>query len=306
MDPKERTAVITSLVCGFLGAGKTTFIKGRLKRSKERTAVLVNEFGILGMDGDEIGESRSLKVVEMPGGCICCSQSENLADAIRDIVRQIRPDRLLIEPSGVAEASSVIRVLQGIEDIQLESVVTIVDAHTFLEDIQPHAFGSFFMDQLINADTILINKIDRVSADTLDAIESEILNVNESALIFPVCFGSPDLVLPQAMRAVLKESIFMSREFDSMSMTLFCPLGEAQLNAFETKLKTGEFGNIVRAKGIFNTAGGGKKALQYARGNLSIEETASSISARLTLIGFCLERKNLEEFFKKGVAFESL
>jgi len=300
MDTKEEMPVKTCLVCGFLGAGKTTFIKNRLQESREKTAVLVNEFGRLGMDGDEIGESGRVRIIEIPGGCICCSQSAKLADAVRKIVHKFRPERLLIEPSGVAEASAVIKELtQGLScrEIKLESVVTIVDAANFLEDIQPGAFGGFFMDQLVNADIILINKIDLVSSKTLEKIRSRIVIINESALIFSMGFDSLDLPLPKAERKELTESIFLSRKFDSVSMKPPLCISDAQLKTFGRKLKKGEFGNIIRAKGIFKNGTGKRLILQYARGEVSVEELTSSLCTRLTLIGLSIHRNNLEDFF---------
>ena len=301
MDSEKKGPVNACLVCGFLGAGKTTFIKGRLNGSHGKSAVLVNEFGKLGLDGEEIERSGPLKVIEMPGGCICCSQSENLADTVADLVRQVRPDRLLIEPSGVAEASSVIKTLTKgpcSKYIRLESVVTLVDATTFLSDIQPGAFGGFFMDQLVNADTILINKIDLVSLKTIDEIKAEILRINESALVFPVCFGAHDLILSKTSRSSLKESVYVSRKIDSMSVRLLSALGDEQLKIFETRLKAGEFGEILRVKGIFKHADGKKRMLQYARGEVVLEDSTSGLCERMTIIGLSIHREQLENFLQ--------
>src|SRR5690606_25325624 len=130
-----------------------------LKSARGRAAVLVNEFGSLGIDGSLIRSAGGIDVVEMPGGCICCSQQAGLVESIATIREEIRPDLLLIEPSGVAEASEVLKVLAapalaGV--IRLDAVITVLDASTFFEFSDPEAFGSFFLDQITHADLLLV------------------------------------------------------------------------------------------------------------------------------------------------------
>ena len=146
---------------------KTTYILERLRDKSARTAVLVNEFGTLGIDGETIRAAGGVSVVEMAGGCICCNQRQDMVKSIAEIARDIRPDVLLIEPSGVAETSELLNALSdsslgGI--VRCDGTITIIDATTFLDYSEPGSFGTFFLDQIENADVVLINKVDLVRA----------------------------------------------------------------------------------------------------------------------------------------------
>src|SRR6185369_7745825 len=136
MTGSQSKPIKTRLVGGFLGAGKTTFILEQLKSAGTRVAVLVNEFGKLGIDGALIRLQGGIEVIELPGGCICCSQKEGLLESVRSVARQVAPELLLIEPSGVAEISELLQLLSdpslaGV--IRLDTVITVLDCETFLE-----------------------------------------------------------------------------------------------------------------------------------------------------------------------------
>lgn len=301
ITPAITAPVSTTLVCGFLGAGKTTFIKGLLGSSGQRTAVLVNEFGELGLDGADIETTGPLKVAEMPGGCICCSQSENLAETVSGLIRDIRPDRLLIEPSGVAEASAVIRALsQAANAVRLDSVATIVDAATFLEDIEPGAFGGFFTDQVLNADTVLVSKTDLVTGDVREKIKAKILSLNPAALVVGVRFGIPEEEISSRHRGEVKTSLFSGLALDAVSRSLDLPWSRDTLDRFTRLLKAGAFGRVFRAKGLIPGADGGRSMLQFARGELTLEETDLTAGYRITLIGKAPDRAALDTFLSAG------
>lgn len=100
------------LICGFLGAGKTTLVKNIIKESNEKTAVLVNDFGNIDIDGELISQVGALNVIELPSGCICCSLRADLDIALSQIYTQIKPERLIIEPTGIATPSAILETLQ--------------------------------------------------------------------------------------------------------------------------------------------------------------------------------------------------
>src|SRR5512137_3196746 len=102
----------TTIVCGLLGSGKTTFIQNFLRDSQEKAVVLVNDFGQAGIDG-EIFSAGGIESVELPSGCVCCTLKFDLITTIQRIVRQFSPERLLIEPSGVASLSGVLDALES-------------------------------------------------------------------------------------------------------------------------------------------------------------------------------------------------
>ena len=121
----------TTIVCGMLGAGKTSFIQDQLTRQDGKTVVLVNDFGETGIDG-EILSLGGIDVKELPSGCVCCTLKFDLITTIEKILRDWNPDHLMIEPSGIASPSGVMEALDALH-LQPVTVVGIIDVTEFLE-----------------------------------------------------------------------------------------------------------------------------------------------------------------------------
>jgi G3E family GTPase len=176
--PKTTATIIT----GFLGAGKTTLLNNLLNQAEgEKIAVIVNEFGEVGIDGQLIVETADT-VVELNNGCICCTVRGDLVTAIGDLVASGRPiDRLVIETSGLADPAPVIQsfVLDDIlkANIQLDAIVTVVDARHFERQFEQEEAR----EQVAFADVVLINKIDLEDENSLAATEARIHALNPLA-----------------------------------------------------------------------------------------------------------------------------
>jgi G3E family GTPase len=116
---------------GFLGAGKTTLIKKLISEAYkgERVVLIENEFGEIGIDGGFLKEA-GIEITEMNSGCICCSLVGDFAEALKKVLEEYSPDRIIIEPSGVGKLSDVIRAVEGIEaeNAKLNAFTTVVDA----------------------------------------------------------------------------------------------------------------------------------------------------------------------------------
>ncbi len=309
MGRKQVQGVKTTLICGFLGAGKTTFIRNQLHGNRRRTVVLVNEFGSLALDGAVMQEIDGLQVVEMAGGCICCSQKLQLADEITSIVHRLQPQRLLLEPSGVAEASEIIDILTGLVNnkmIRLEGVVTIVDAETFTEYSEPDAFGSFFLNQLSNADMVLINKEDLVPPDHLQLIIGRIKALNGGALIIPTSYGRLSVQLSDGFNyrdRPIYPSGGQPLPWQYVCLKPAARFSEQKLGQIMDLMKQGVFGRILRAKGIvqmMEDKAGKCLHLQLVGNRWTIEAQQKVISPRLTCIGFNLDRNRLESCFSSA------
>ncbi len=288
------------MVCGFLGAGKTTFVVERIKNSRGRTAVLVNEFGALGIDGTLIRSEGGLDVVELPGGCICCSQKEGLGKSVRSIAETIGPDLLLIEPSGVAEASEVIKTLTdealaGV--IRLDAVITVIDASTFFDFSQPEAFGAFFLDQVQNADLIVVNKTDIVSPAEGERVARRILELNPSAVAVETSFCRLEAPLPSWRQKSVRSEGSFGPAMECVSITPESPISQQQMKKFSLALSSGEFGRLFRAKGLVRGADGGLINFQFAGGAMSATPFNQEVRSRIVLIGYNLDRKRINEFF---------
>lgn len=301
-----RQHVHTNLVCGFLGAGKTTFLRAQLSDRRLRTAVLVNEFGDLGLDGGAIraaGGSDDLQVVEMAGGCICCSAKLAMADTILKLVEDCRPERLFIEPSGIAEASEIIRILQGPAlqpIIRLSSVITVVDAETLLQYSEPDAFGTFFLDQVGNGDLILVNKMDLVSPDVLAEVLARLCSFNPTALIVPTAHGRIEMALSVRGERAVQESEGSTVPWDYFCLAINRPLSPLALNKLNRLLTSEECGSVLRAKGVIPITDGKRLELQLAGSRMNMGETLSAVSPRFSCIGFHLDHKRLASCFSAG------
>lgn len=295
----ERRPIKTHLVCGFLGAGKTTFILEQLKSVEGRVAVLVNEFGELGIDGALIRLKGGIDVVEIPGGCICCSQKQGLEESIRRIACKLSPELLLIEPSGVAELSELLKVLaepslSGV--IRLDAVITVIDAETFLEFSEPEAFGLFFIDQVQNADLILANRADLVTPEQFALVEERVATLSPGALLVRTEFCRLEGAIPHFPHRSRTLSPRAPLGIDCLSVAPTKSFSEEELSRLLAEIEQGRFGRIMRGKGLLNVAGGGWFNLQIVSGRTTTERLAGSVPPRLTLIGFDLKTDELRTF----------
>jgi len=143
---------------GFLGAGKTTLIKKLIAEAYagEKLVLIENEFGEIGIDGGFM-QDAGVEVTEMNSGCICCSLVGDFGEALKKVLADFAPDRILIEPSGVGKLSDVIKAVQAIgsDDAILNSYTTVVDAAKC--KMYMKNFGEFFNDQIENAATIILS-----------------------------------------------------------------------------------------------------------------------------------------------------
>ena len=160
-------AVPTNIITGFLGVGKTSTILHLLenKPGNERWAVLVNEFGEIGIDGSlfegQRGDKQGVVIREVPGGCMCCAAGLPMQVALNQLLVKARPDRLLIEPTGLGHPKEVLNVLLSThyrESLSLQKTLTLVDARN-LSDSR-YTSHETFNQQIAVADTVVGNKLD--------------------------------------------------------------------------------------------------------------------------------------------------
>ena len=169
-------AVPTNVITGFLGVGKTSAIINllRQKPAAERWAVLVNEFGEIGVDGALLRgqvDSTNVFVAEVPGGCMCCTAGLPMQTALNRLLRQSRPHRLLIEPTGLGHPAEVLQALSAPhyqEVLALQRTFTLVDARHFSDE--RYTAHEIFLGQLAIADVIVANKADLYSPTDLDRL----------------------------------------------------------------------------------------------------------------------------------------
>ena len=144
---------------GFLGAGKTTLIRKLIKEGykNEKLVLIENEFGEIAIDGGFLKDA-GVQITEMNSGCICCTLVGDFTEALKKVISEYNPDRIIIEPSGVGKLSDVAKAVNGVEGTELGAKVTVVDAGKCRMYIRN--FGEFYNDQVKNADVIVMSRTD--------------------------------------------------------------------------------------------------------------------------------------------------
>lgn len=164
---KIQRSVPTNIITGFLGVGKTTVILYLLKKkpANERWAVLVNEFGEIGVDGSlfqgQHSQQQGVFIREVPGGCMCCAAGLPMQIALNQLLSHAKPDRLLIEPTGLGHPKEVLQVLSSEhyqEILSLQKTLTLVDARKLSDE--RYTTHDTFNQQIAMADTVIANKLD--------------------------------------------------------------------------------------------------------------------------------------------------
>ena len=169
------------IISGFLGAGKTTFIKKMLEEvfSGEKVVLVENEYGEVGIDGGFLKDA-GIEIKELNSGCICCSLVGDFNRSLNEVIETYHPDRILIEPSGVGKLSDVMNAVRDVAknlEVRLNSAVTIVDAckcKMYMKN-----FGEFFNNQVENAGTIVLSRTDVADAGKVQA-DVELLRAHNS------------------------------------------------------------------------------------------------------------------------------
>ncbi|WP_205694504.1 CobW family GTP-binding protein [Crenobacter cavernae] len=258
MPSMKKTTV--NLFSGFLGVGKTTALKALIARrpAHERWAVIVNEFGEIGIDGAALSE-EGLPIAEIAGGCLCCVAGPQMTATVATLLRRERPDRLLIEASGLAHTAGVIDELNEKplgDALRIGAVITVVDARQFVNP--DYSRQPLYRDQVAIADVLIANKAEMADEVTLTAFREQAAALfPPKTLIAEVSQGEIDpawLDLPFAEKsryrpAVAKDAASAwqsegftfdaARNFDGEKLTRF--FDELQ------KLQPG----LTRAKGVF-------------------------------------------------------
>ena len=173
------------IISGFLGAGKTTFIKKLLEEaiSGEQVVLIENEFGEIGIDGGFLKDS-GIEIREMNSGCICCSLVGDFGKSLAEVLTKYKPDRVIIEPSGVGKLSDVMKAVRDVAaeiEVTLNSAVTIVDVakcRMYMKN-----FGEFFNNQIENAGTVVLSRTDITAMDKVNQAVELIREKNPKAVI---------------------------------------------------------------------------------------------------------------------------
>jgi len=317
---KEVKPAEIEIVAGFLGAGKTTFLRRLLNDADPdvRTMVMVNDFGSVGIDGSLVS-GRGADVIELPNGCIYCSLRSDLARQLREVVTRYAPQRLIIEPSGVAEVTELLRVLNRptladlVKDIR---VYTMIDAGSFLKDYAdlPH----YFEAQTAIAPVLIINKTDLVAPAELLTVEQTLRELNPIAHVVHAKYGVLAEGALNDATLLAKETLPTEHEdeehhhdealgLETWSPRISGTYDESALRALLQMMVGGEFGNVLRAKGLLPVRRGWVR-FDVAGGQVSVSAFAPKGEevARAVLIGRDLKPSMIQSGFDESRVVPSI
>ena len=288
------------LVSGFLGAGKTTFIKELAKNINLEFVVLENEYADIGVDKDFLDE-KNLNVWEMSEGCICCSMKGDFKSSIKRIYSEINPEYLIIEPTGVGMLSSIIENIREINnnDIEILSPITLIDITSFSEYLE--TFNSFFTDNLKNTGKVILTKLENSNYFEIENIKNEILKINNNLEIITDDYRNfqkewfANLLNKSIDNKIIDKNFSLKthinlRTFSKENVNLKTM---DELGLLLNRLVNGDFGKIYRAKGIVKIDGyWGKFNLVYK--NFEMEPITDAKGTKIVIIGNNLDIENLK------------
>ena len=195
-----------NIISGFLGAGKTTFIKKLIEEVfvGEKLVLIENEFGEIGIDGGFLKDA-GVEITEMNSGCICCTLVGDFSEALQQVLDEYKPDRVIIEPSGVGKLSDVLKAVEDVKhrvDIEIAGGITVVDgklAITYMKN-----FGEFFKNQVEHASTIVMSRTQMMKEDKIEKCVHELREVNADAAIITTPWD--ELGKEAILRALAKDA----------------------------------------------------------------------------------------------------
>ena len=243
------------IISGFLGAGKTSFIKAMTRATGRQFVVVENEFGNSNVDSKLLNQD-AMKIYELTEGCICCSMNMDFSLSVMTIANTLNPDYIIVEPSGVAMPSRILESLRKIsyENIGILSPVVIVDAKNFIS--QKNFYPEYFNDQLNTAGTVVLSKSENLSRSEFDEIYNE-LGIKENINFYHEHYSKwPREKWLELLTNYISDSKKINpveipdAKLSSLALTNIKVSSPDELIYKLENLLSGNYGDIVRAKGF--------------------------------------------------------
>ena len=313
------------IISGFLGAGKTTFIKQMIDQvfAGQKLVLIENEFGEIGIDGGFLKDA-GIEITEMNSGCICCTLVGDFSVALKKVLDEYHPDRVLIEPSGVGKLSDIVRAVEDVKTdapIEIEGRITVVDgkkAKMYMKN-----FGEFYKDQVASASTIVISRTQEMSGDKIEECVALLREENKEAAIITTPWeqlGEESIRRALEHRTGMEDLMEDSHDhhdhhdhcgcghdhdhhhadeiFTSWGRETAHQYTEGELEQILKALSEGEaYGTVLRAKGIIPVEGGLWKQFDLVPGEYEVREGQPDYTGRLCVIGTDLKEEELAVLF---------
>ena len=316
----------TDVFSGFLGAGKTTLIQKLIQDvyKNEKTVIIENEFGEIGIDGGFL-EAAGIEVREINSGCICCSLQGDFEESLKMVVETYHPDRIVIEPSGVGKLSDVLKAIEKVEDLQINSACTVVDAAR--AKVYARNFGEFFNDQIASAGCVILSRTQKVSDEKLQQAVEIVKGINPKARIVTTPW---DDLTGKAILKVMEGTVSIMDEhhhhdhcecgchdhehhhdehcecgchghhhhhadevFTSVGFETIRKFSKEELEQLLSHLDE----HILRAKGIVQNVEGGWLFFDYVPGDSDVREGTASYTGLITVIGSKVNEAEIKALF---------
>lgn len=297
-----------NIISGFLGCGKTTFLNKVIPNMQGSNALIENEFGNIGIDGDLI--QHSLPIKEIYSGCICCTVKENFNKALEELVLDYKPDNIFIEPSGVGSLSDILKVCNRVSsnstlNIKIKDVITIVDVDSFND--YSENFGSFYLDQIENAQMIFLSHFENLVDSEVEEIIEKISLINPKATIFKepwISLSGEEIVETinsmESYEIELKDRpafLAANKMFETFSIDKLRAFSEEEIDKILLSLNQQEYGFIVRAKGIVQLSTKKLVYFDYTPHHYHWEYLETVKTTKVTVIGSNLDKKKIVGIF---------
>ena len=316
------------IISGFLGAGKTTFIKKLIEEvfAGEQLVLIENEFGEIGIDGGFLKDA-GVEITEMNSGCICCTLVGDFSKALKEVLEKYHPDRIIIEPSGVGKLSDVAKAIEGMKadnDIVIDGKLTVVDgkkAKLYMQN-----FGEFYNNQVEYASTIIVSRTQMINDKQIEECVHLLREKNEHAPIISTPWD--ELGKEAIMRAFNQETDIeeilvhdhdhhhdhddecgcgchdhhhhhhADEVFTSWGKETAHKYKEEELDYILKALSETEgYGIILRAKGIIQMEDGSWKQFDMVPGEYETRQGQPDYTGRICVIGTNLNEEELKKVF---------
>ena len=307
----EKTKI--DIISGFLGAGKTTFIKKLIQDlyTTDEVVILENEFGRINIDQETLGR-EGLIVKPIQAGCICCSSSMDLSKGIEEIIQEYHPERIVVEPTGIAKLSEIKKLLK-IEEIdqvcEIDHIITIVDAKNYY--MRTMISKDFFEDQIRASEVMFLSKTDKMDKDKLSKVKEEIMKIQPNCLIVDEPWDS---IEPSLLNEYINYRIDTSNvthklgmrknhanDFERYEIVSETPLNIERITQFINEIDQGIYGEIHRVKGICRDSDKGVYSIDYIPGETIVKPVlgvnTDTFQSRVCLIGREIKKEKLDEIF---------
>lgn len=306
------------IVSGFLGSGKTTLIEKLITEGyrEENIVVLENEFGKVNIDG-KVLKNTGITVEEITAGCICCSLTEDFTSSITKARGMFNPDRIIIEPTGVAKLSEILNICKDKkyeEFIEINNVITVVDVKRFELSI---SYSKEFIDNQIRASkSIILSKIAGVEPAIIQHIINYIKKINSTANIVNLQWEkvtAKEIINALENRyetvsggdklgKILGGKLYrgnLSHKFDTWEFETNKSFNHERIeNIFLILKNKNQYGDILRAKGIFKDTGGQWFRFDFVLDDLTFEEYSEGTIGCVCIIGSKLNKNNISQLFR--------